>query len=592
MAGGEGTQSQMDTSKSTIADHNLLQEIHSPAARLVPGSGTRTVPGAAAAEPGGIAAVASAMNVWLFFCLIIAAAAMLLNLSPAQSIPALILAAIPAALARGMGDELRHASGRLFLIAAWIILAAAAAVMVGPFEAPIAALFMIAPLLAFALGDRDLGLDALIAVVFAFSLAVIATGIWGGGVLRTGNGALDWVMSTRIIGALIALAAVILGGLLALAGATARTGPLTETPDEATRFAANPARGTFRTGPDGDIARADPGIAALLQRRTDALWGARAWALFAGADQARMREAIAAAAGRGENAILRGLSAGGNGGREDAAGMTMVDALVRPVSDEKGAGQGLLRRPDVEIVLVPAAARAAEPQGAGKAEHHAAQTEFAAVLTHELRTPLNAILGYSELIAINAGPKLSGRAQTWLGLVQVSGQRMLALIDSALQWARLEAGTEPMDRVAVELDAMLKEAIAIAGGLEGASERHIAFAPDAPAIVQGDPQALRQIAVNFLANAVKFAPPGATIDVRMVAGPGSAGFEIRNPAEGVSEADIARLAEPFVRKAGARTGTGLGLAIAKKLAAAMGGTMELSALPAGSFTARAMFPKN
>lgn len=571
----------MDTSKPLHSDRNLLQEIHNPATR--PSAGP--VIAASGAEFGGMEAVISAMNVWLFFCLIIAGAAIALNLSPAQSIPALILAAVPAGLARGMGEELRHATGRLFLTAAWIVLAAAAAIMVGPFEAPIAALFMIAPLLAFALGDRELGLDALIAVVFAFSLAVVVTGIWGGGLLRTGDGQVDWAMSTRIIGALIALAALILGGLLALAGTSGRQPGTFETLDEATSIEANPVRGTFRTGPDGDIARADPGIATLLNRRTDALWGARAWALFAGADQTRMREAIALAAGRGESVILRGMAAAGNG-----SGGTMVDALVRPVEEDKGAGQGLLRRPDVEILLVPASGEVPDASKAGAAHSLAAQTEFAAVLTHELRTPLNAILGYSQLIAINSGPKLSSRAQNWLGLVQVSGQRMLALIDSALQWARLEAGTELMDRAPVDLKEVLDEAIAIARGIEGASERQITLAASPATIVQADIQALRQIAVNFLANAVKFAPPGSDIEIRVITGTESAGFEIRNPAEGLSEADMARLIEPFARRARAGTGTGLGLAIANRLATAMGGTMTLSALPPGSFTARAMFP--
>jgi signal transduction histidine kinase len=113
-------------------------------------------------------------------------------------------------------------------------------------------------------------------------------------------------------------------------------------------------------------------------------------------------------------------------------------------------------------------------------------------------------------------------------------------------------------------------------------------AQDVPDTTFTDPNRLRQILLNLVGNAIKFAKGGRVqLAARMAAGaePRPICFEVRDTGIGLSEEEISRLFEPFAQTRPAPAqGTGLGLAISKRLAALLGGDITVTSVPGAGST--------
>jgi signal transduction histidine kinase len=111
----------------------------------------------------------------------------------------------------------------------------------------------------------------------------------------------------------------------------------------------------------------------------------------------------------------------------------------------------------------------------------------------------------------------------------------------------------------------------------------------------GDPDRLRQVMWNLLANAVKFTPPGGRIAVRLVRAGDWATIEVEDSGIGIPEAERDRLFQRFFRSSRsteqAIQGTGLGLAISQAIVQAHGGTIEASAAPEQGTLFRVTLPR-
>src|SRR5205085_6295633 len=96
----------------------------------------------------------------------------------------------------------------------------------------------------------------------------------------------------------------------------------------------------------------------------------------------------------------------------------------------------------------------AEAQTARKAAELANETKsrFLAIVSHELRTPLNGVIGVLQLLD---NGKLDDSQRRQLNTAAASSDTLLALIDSILEYARLEAGTEVLDQRNFRLDQLI-----------------------------------------------------------------------------------------------------------------------------------------
>ena len=214
-----------------------------------------------------------------------------------------------------------------------------------------------------------------------------------------------------------------------------------------------------------------------------------------------------------------------------------------------------------------------------------AKSEFLANVSHEIRTPMTAILGYSELLQRPDLPE--DQRRHYLQVVQRNGQVLLQLLNDILDLSKIEAGRLAVERLTfapwvvvddvLDLLRMRAEAKGLAFGAE--------YRWPLPATIRTDPVRLRQILVNLVGNAIKFtAAGGVRIEVFHAPGPpAQLCFAVADTGIGIEPAVLTRLFQPFVQADASHTrrfgGSGLGLAICQRLAALLGGRIDVNSRP-------------
>lgn len=203
------------------------------------------------------------------------------------------------------------------------------------------------------------------------------------------------------------------------------------------------------------------------------------------------------------------------------------------------------------------------------------RTRFLNMAAHELRTPLAPIRAELSLLQTE-GPGADAQSrQVSLDILGRNVERLSLLVEDVLYAARVQAGRMGIDRHAVDLDGVLAETVTSFRSVAKAAQVEMTYHPEHKPIVQGDPVRLAQVAQNLLGNAIKFTPPGGTVNVTLDGGPQEAVVRFADTGCGIKGEDIGRLFQPFARAptGGKRVtpGTGLGLYISKALVELHGG---------------------
>jgi signal transduction histidine kinase/CheY-like chemotaxis protein len=226
-----------------------------------------------------------------------------------------------------------------------------------------------------------------------------------------------------------------------------------------------------------------------------------------------------------------------------------------------------------------------------------ARERYLAALSHELRTPLNGVLGMAGLLA---GTPLDADQRTYVQALKETGAHLLGLVNDVLDLAKLESGQIDLEPAPVDIELLLQGVCELLSPRAHEKGLDIAWAAvDAPSEVLADEGRLRQILFNLTGNAIKFTQTGGVLlQVRCSARDESHAqlrFCVTDTGPGVPEAEQARIFEEYARAPGdtARLeGAGLGLAIVRRLAAAHGGAIGLTAPEQGGaqFWFEARFP--
>ncbi|MFI0895197.1 ATP-binding protein [Streptomyces sp. NPDC020983] len=208
---------------------------------------------------------------------------------------------------------------------------------------------------------------------------------------------------------------------------------------------------------------------------------------------------------------------------------------------------------------------------------------FVADASHELRTPLASIRGYAELTRRGREP-VGPDTRHALGRIESEASRMTTLVEDLLLLARLDAG-RPLDPVPTDVSPLVVDAVSDARAAGGGHLWRLDL-PDAPAVVDGDPQRLHQVLTNLLANARTHTPAGTTVTARVAPLPGGAvRIQVEDDGPGVPAGLQPVVFERFARGDASRSraqqggSTGLGLAIVQSVVAAHGGSVELESAP-------------
>jgi len=204
----------------------------------------------------------------------------------------------------------------------------------------------------------------------------------------------------------------------------------------------------------------------------------------------------------------------------------------------------------------------------------AVQRRFVADASHELRTPLTIIRANADVLGwTDAGDPLE-RAQA---LADLTGEteRMGRLVDDLLTLARADAGQVLTPRPTPALPA-LEDAYRRARTL--AIEQEVALERVDDATVRADPDALGQLLLILVENALKYTPAGGRVALALRLDGAEARLSVADTGPGIDPADLPHIFDRFYRAEAARatSGSGLGLAIARWLAEQQGGRIDVA----------------
>jgi len=214
-----------------------------------------------------------------------------------------------------------------------------------------------------------------------------------------------------------------------------------------------------------------------------------------------------------------------------------------------------------------------------------AKSEYLSRMSHELRTPLNAILGFAQLLELE---DLGEEPRDNLRYILSAARHLLELINEVLDIAAIEAGRLPLSLEPVAVADVVAEGVSLIRPL--ADQHGILLASPTPSCathILGDRQRLKQIVLNLLSNAVKYNREGGSVQLACERVDGERlRIKVTDTGPGIPPDAIERLFVPFERlsnEQGSIEGTGLGLPLSKRLAEAMGGTLQVeSAVDQGS----------
>jgi len=203
------------------------------------------------------------------------------------------------------------------------------------------------------------------------------------------------------------------------------------------------------------------------------------------------------------------------------------------------------------------------------AEIDRAKTAFFSNVSHEFRTPLTLMLSpLEEALSRDGVPE---EQRSLLGIAHRNGLRLLKLVNTLLDFARIEAGRVTADFAPVELSSFTAElASNFRSALDRAGLKLVIDAPPLPQPVYVDRDMWEKVILNLLSNAFKFTFEGEiVVSVRAAAGGSHAVIEVRDTGTGIPPAEIPHLFERFRRVEGARgrsiEGSGIGLALVQEL---------------------------
>jgi signal transduction histidine kinase len=210
-----------------------------------------------------------------------------------------------------------------------------------------------------------------------------------------------------------------------------------------------------------------------------------------------------------------------------------------------------------------------------------AQRQFVADAAHELRTPLTAVGGLIELLLLGADNEDGATRRRALVAVDKDLARLTRLINDLLALSRFDHDAAHQRR-RLDLTPLVEDIRALTAEL--AADRSVTLErPDAPVLVIGDPDHLRQVLLNLAENARRYTTPGDRIAFRVGSADGSAEVAVINSGPGISPEHLPRIFDRFYRGDRARDrqtgGAGLGLPIARAIAEAHGGALTVESTP-------------
>lgn len=269
------------------------------------------------------------------------------------------------------------------------------------------------------------------------------------------------------------------------------------------------------------------------------------------------------------------------GHKEQLTGLLVLGISPRRKFDDEYRGFFDLIASNVATAIAETQAYEAERQRAeALAELDRAKTAFFSNVSHEFRTPLTLMLSPLEDMICNLNGSLLPQEHEQLQLVLRNGRRLLKLVNSLLDFSRIEAGRvravyEPVDLATytTELASTFRSLV------ERAGMALIVDCPPLPEAVYVDREMWEKIVLNLISNAFKFTLAG-TITIRLRWLGSQVELSVADTGVGIPSSELPRLFERFHRVENAQgrsfEGSGIGLSLVQELVKLQGGVVAVS----------------
>ena len=220
---------------------------------------------------------------------------------------------------------------------------------------------------------------------------------------------------------------------------------------------------------------------------------------------------------------------------------------------------------------------------AADAANHAKST-FLFNMSHDIRTPMNAILGFADLARKNL--ETPDKADDCLKKIQISGNKMLAIIDNVLEMSQIESGKKIIEESPVEAGSIFDACLTMVQPEADKKHQRITVVKEIThPYAFMDTTCITEIILNLISNSIKYTADGGKIEcaIRQIDDREEGWFtheiSVSDNGIGMSEEFQAHIYESFSRERSSTTsgveGTGLGMGIVKKLIDMMDGTIDL-----------------
>ncbi len=204
-----------------------------------------------------------------------------------------------------------------------------------------------------------------------------------------------------------------------------------------------------------------------------------------------------------------------------------------------------------------------------------AKSEFLASMSHELRTPMHGILSFTELGLKRLDTLSQEKLRQYFENIQISGTRLLFLLNDLLDLSKLEAGKLQLDLTTVDIAELVDFCIREQDLRLRDKNLNCRFENGARG-KRGrcDRNRILQVITNILANAIKFSPEGGEINIRLDCEEVGCKLRVSDEGGGIPGAELDQVFDKFYQSSGNRSsiaGTGLGLAICREIVDLHGG---------------------
>lgn len=205
---------------------------------------------------------------------------------------------------------------------------------------------------------------------------------------------------------------------------------------------------------------------------------------------------------------------------------------------------------------------------------------FISIISHDLRTPFSSILGFTDLLA-NDEELTEDERKQYIKYIQESSRSMLALVNSLLDWTRLQTGRIKFEPQKVDVSKVIMDSVNALSGAAIQKGIEVVSSVNQSLYLFVDKSLITQVFNNLISNAIKFTNKSGVIRISNEAVTNSrfVKFSVKDTGVGIKEDDLTKLFSVDAKFTSEGTagekGSGLGLSLVKEIVEKHGGTISV-----------------